>query len=286
MKKYETRLAIILLIVSICVLSLSVLFLILGDELAIMFDVIGIRIAALFISFAAFCSTSAFSYLIYRHNKTISRVNDDINKRAESFRELQFVSSNYSIIEFKDRMLMYPESDRYINKYIKQHNMDYHLFASDINYYDVIANPENYDFITLKIPFEVVEGKVVANIKINKLRFERDGVNYYFASNDDSKESIAFILYDEYAKQKNMIVNLVVAKHSDFYNYNQINNFSKLKIYIKITSLLGVEVKGVSELYFTIPEDTNLGINIYLINAFYFRLSDMPVIGKLHFPEK
>ena len=252
-----------------------------------MVDVIGIRIAALFISFAAFCSTSAFSYLIYNHNRTVSRVNDDLNKRAEMFKELQFASSNYSIIEFKDKMALYSESERYVQKYINKGNITYHIFASDVDYKDVLANQKKYLFFTLKIPFEVVEGKVLSSIKIERLRFERTGVDYFFDSHDDNNETITFLLYDEAITKRNVIINLVTHKTSDFFDLNRINNFSKLKIHLKITSLLGVEVRGVSELYFTNPEILEKsGINSYWINGSNFKLTDMPRIGNLYQTEK
>jgi penicillin-binding protein-related factor A (putative recombinase) len=80
-----------------------------------------------------------------------------------------------------------------------------------------------------------------------------------------------------------MIINLIVDKTSEFFDEHSINEFSKLKINIKITSLLGVEVKGVSELYFTNPETNDIsGINSYWINASNFKLSEMPTISKLH----
>jgi hypothetical protein len=70
-------------------------------------------------------------------------------------------------------------------------------------------------------------------------------------------------------------------KNSVFYNPNQINNFTKIKIYINITSLLGVKVKGNSELYFTNPEQIEGdGTNTYRINSANFTLTEMPKIMK------
>ena len=68
-------------------------------------------------------------------------------------------------------------------------------------------------------------------------------------------------------------------KDSVFYNPSQINNFTKIKIYINITSLLGVKVKGNSELYFTNPEQIEGdGTNTYRINSANFTLTGMPKI--------
>ena len=283
MANKERKLALIVLIASLFVFVSSLMFLMFGRELAMIVDEMATRVTAIFISFASFCSTSAFSYLVYKNNKNASRINDDLNKRAELFRELQFASNNYSIIEFKDKMNIYVESNRYIQKYLGRNNLSYHIFEEGIDYQDVLKNTNKYLFFSLKVPFVVVEGKVVSSIKIEKLKFERNGRDYYFVSHDESGETIAFILYDEYTKQRQMIINLIVDKDIDFFDEQNINEFSKLKINIKITSLLGVEVKGVSELYFTNPESNeHSGINSYWINASNFKLTEMPTISKLH----
>ncbi|MCK7479111.1 MAG: hypothetical protein M0C28_18400 [Candidatus Moduliflexus flocculans] len=111
MNQKKLSLPTIIVIVSAIVFVLSIVSLAFGDFLADTFDVIGIRIAMLVVAFASFCSSSLFSMMIYQHNRTVSRINDDTNRRAELFREQTFASSNYSIIEFIDRMLIYDESD-------------------------------------------------------------------------------------------------------------------------------------------------------------------------------
>ena len=120
MRKESKLIFSVIIITGIIVFSLSLVMLYAGDQLDQLFNVIGIRVVALFLAFASFLSSMLFSLLILLHNKTTVKINDDTNKRAELFRELQFASANYSIIDFIDRMLLYKESDRYIDKMITQ----------------------------------------------------------------------------------------------------------------------------------------------------------------------
>ena len=263
------------------VFVLSLLMLLFGDELDSMFNVIGIRVATVFVAFASFLSSMLFSLLILLHNRTVVKINDDTNRRAEMFRELQFASSNYSIIEFMDRMLIYGESTRYIQRVIERKSMMFHMIEDGLNEKDIFDNPQSYYFVSIKIPFRVIEGKIISSIAFDKLRFEREGVNYEFITPPSETESRAFLLYNEHTKRNNVIINLIMKKDSVFYNPNQINNFTKIKIYINITSLLGVKVKGNSELYFTNPEQIEGdGTNTYRINSANFTLTDMPKIVK------
>lgn len=118
MKRKQLIIFSVVITFSVLILILSILSLVFDEYLAARIDVIGIRIAAIIIAFASFGSSTLFSLLILHHNTTVSQINDDLNKRAELFRELQFTSSNYSIIEFMDRMLIYNESERYVERYV------------------------------------------------------------------------------------------------------------------------------------------------------------------------
>lgn len=278
--KKETKLIISLISFSgLIVFLISLLMLYYGDELDRMYNVIGIRVVALFLSFASFLSSMLFSLLILIHNKTVVRINDDTNKRAEMFRELQFASANYSIIDFIDRMLIYKESERYVDKFIKQKNSSFHMFEQGVDINDVYTNSNNYQFLSLKIPFKVVDGKTVSSVTFDKLRFEREGVNYEFFPNDPTNEARAFILYNERTKRNNVIINLVMKKDTTFYITNEINKFTKIKMYINITSLLGVKIEGNSELYFTNPEQIEGdNTNTYAINSSNFLITDGPRI--------
>lgn len=261
------------------VFLLALLMLMFGDELDQMFNVIGIRVATVFVAFASFLSSMLFSLLILLHNRTVVKINDDTNRRAELFREQQFASSNYSIIEFMDRMLIYGESDRYVERLIQRRSMIFHMIEEDSSEEDIYNHPENYRFVSVKIPFRVIEGKIISSITFDKLRFERNGVNYEFITPPSEHESRAFLLYNEHTKRNNVIINLIIKNNSIFYDPNSINVFSKIKIYINITSLLNVKVKGNSELYFTNPEQIEGdGTNTYRINSANFTLTEMPRI--------
>ena len=157
------------------VFSLSLLMLFFGDELDQTFNVIGIRVAAIFIAFAAFLSSMLFSLLILLHNRTAVRMNDDTNKRAELFREQQFASTNYSIIDFMDRMLIYAESERYIgNVLLNRKNMNFHMIESlaMTQMMSITRAQVNIHLFQLEFPFKILEGKLVSFNNFDKLRFE------------------------------------------------------------------------------------------------------------------
>lgn len=281
MKKENRLIITIFLFVGTIVLASAITMLYFGRELAEMFDVIGIRVATLFVAFSSFLSSMIFSLLILMHNKTVVKYNDDTNRRAELFREQTFASSNYSIIEFMDRMLIYPESTRYIDRLVVRKTMAFHMIEQSINEKDVLSRPEDYMFLSLKIPYRVTEGKIVSSITFDRLKFERNGNAYEFVTPNSEKDSRTFLLYNEHTKRNNTIINLIVKKGSDFYDPKSINLFSKIKISINITSILGVLVRGTSELYFTNPEQLEGdGSNTYKINSANFTLTEMPSIVK------
>lgn len=279
MKKERNIILLVIGISGTIVFLITLMMLFFGDTLELAFNVIGIRVAAVFVAFAAFLSSMLFSLLILLHNKTTVKINDDTNKRAELFRELQFASANYSIIDFMDRMLIYEESSRYVDRLINKKNLIFHMIESNINSNDIYNQSDAYAFLSIKIPFKILEGKIVSSITFDKLRFERDGVNFEFMPPESETESRAYILYNEQTKRNNVIINLIMKKDSLFYKKDKINIFSKIKIYMNITSLLGVKVEGNSELYFTNPEQIEGdGSNTYHINSSNFILTDMPKI--------
>jgi len=280
MKREQGLIVLVIGISGFIVFILSLIMLFYGDQFDALFNVIGIRVVAIFIAFASFLSSMLFSLLILQHNKTTVRINDDTNRRAELFRELQFASANYSIIDFIDRMLIYQESQRYIDRLVTQKSMMFHMLEKGIKQEDVFDNPSNYQFLSIRIPFKVVEGKIVSSITFDKLRFERDLVDYEFYPPEKTLESRAFLLYNELSKRNNVIINLIMSKESQFYNPEGINIFTKIKIYMNIKSLLGVKVKGNSELYFTNPEQIEGNhTNTYAIHSSNFLITEQPKIS-------
>jgi hypothetical protein len=281
MKHRQINIIKVMLIISSIVLFITILALIFDDFLAAQIDVIGIRIAMLIVAFASFGSSTLFSLLIYYHNRTVSRINDDINERAELFRELQFSSSNYSVIDFMDRMLIYIESSRYVDRYIRNSSFLFHMIEKDLDEKHILKHPDEYDYFSFKIPYRVIEGKLVSKITFDEIYFERDQKRFFFTTPSNEKESRAYLLYNEHTKRNNIIINLIVSKTSDFFNPKEINVFSKIKMHLHITSLLGVVVPGMSELYFTNPEQIEGDFtNTYKINSSNFIIKGMPHIDK------
>lgn len=277
MKEKRYNLPLIILVISLLVLVLSIIALIVSYELSAIIDVIGIRIAALIIAFGSFGSSSFFSFLIYTHNRTVSKINDDTNKRAELFRELQFASTNYSIIEFMDRMLLYIESSRYVERFFERKTYEFHMLEVKVKLEDLIKTPDDYQFTSIRIPFKVIEGKVVSKVELEKLIFDRINERFEFYPAGATKLANAFLLYNERTKRNNIIINVVTKKTDNFFLSTQVNQFSKIKITLSITSLLGVNVKGVNELYFTNPEQIEGdGTNTYKINSSNFTITEMP----------
>lgn len=277
MKKVKVFQILIILLSIVFIISTVTLFF--GEYLAAQFDVIGIRIAALILSFASFSSSTLFSLLVYSHNKTVTRINDDTNNRAELFRDLQFASNNYSIIEFTDRMLVSKERDNYIERLLKGKKPNFHLVDDREN--NVINYPETmeyYNYFTIRIPFRVIEGKMVSNISINELRFDKDNEAFRFYPNNDEDAAQAFILNNELTKRSNMIINIAVRKGSNFFDIKDVNIFSKIKLYLNITSLLGVNIRGLIELYFTNPSHDQEDKHSYKINSSNFKLLSSPTI--------
>ncbi|VEU79599.1 hypothetical protein [Haploplasma axanthum] len=278
--KKDKSFKVLVVIVGI-VFVLAVVSLLAGDYLAATFDVIGIRIAVLIVSFAAFVASTMFSLMVYLHNKTVSKINDDSNRRAELFRELQFASSNYSIIEFNDRMLIYHESERYIPRFYNDDRPTFHMVQ------DTLDMEKEVDFYTIRIPFKVIEGKTAGKIKLQKIRFEREGVKFNFIPAYGRTETQGYILYNEQTKRNNLIINLVFNKDSGYFSEEELNKFSKIKIFLSVVSILGVKIKGISELYFTNPTIIEGdGLHTYKINSANFSLTQKPSIEKLEYGDE
>lgn len=263
---------IFLTITVIVVFILSFLSLIYAEWLESKIAVVGIRIAVLIVSFAAFGASAIFSMMVYKHNITVSKINDDNNRRSELFRELQFASDNYSIIEFNDRMLISPESEWYIKRFHDKDIPSFHLVDENID-----VN-EKLSFYTIRIPYELVEGKTAGRIEISSIKFERSSEIFNFIPMDHEDKTSAFLLYNDKTKRNNMIVNIVFNESSNFFS-EKLNLFSKIKLKVTVSSILGVSINGVSELYFTNPTQTEgQGLHTYKINSSTFITTSLPYL--------
>lgn len=263
-----------LLITLIVVFILSIISLIFAEQLEAAIAVVGIRIAVLIVSFAAFGASAIFSMMVYKHNITASKINDDSNKRSEMFRELQFASSNYSIIEFNDRMLIYQESDWYIPKFYSKDIPSFHLVEKGLN------PDEELCFYTIRIPYRLVEGKTAGKIELSNIRFERNQEIFNFIPMEHENLTRAYLLFNDHTKRNNMIVNIVFNKSSNFFK-DELNLFSKIKIKLTVSSVLGVSIDGMSELYFTNPTQTEgEGLHTYKINSSNFIVTSPPYLDE------
>ncbi|MDR2201926.1 MAG: hypothetical protein LBP26_04090 [Clostridiales bacterium] len=241
-------------------------------------------IVTVIVSFSSFAATSFFGLAVYRHNAAVRDQNNEIrhqtnavNRRAEAFRNLQFISSNYTIIDFIDNMQIYEEGERYREKLRDTGSFDFYLLEKGTAKDDVIKNFDGYVFLTVRLPFAVVEGiKTLSRLKISQFKFEKPGNTYRFVPSDGAHAS-ALILYNEAEHRSEAVVNLVMRKDGDFYKLGEINPFLKIKTHLEMESLLGVTVAGSIELYFTNPENIEeSGANKYAINSSQFELAGMP----------
>lgn len=263
-----------LTITVIVVFILSFLSLIYAEWLESKIAVVGIRIAVLVVSFAAFGASAIFSMMVYKHNITVSKINDDNNRRSELFRNLQFASSNYSIIEFNDRMLISPESQWYISRFYNKDIPSFHLVDEEID-----VN-EKLSFYTIRIPYRLVEGKTAGRIEISNIKFERELEVFNFVSMEHEKKTSAFLLYNDKTKRSNIIINIVFNESSNFFS-EKLNLFSKIKLKLTVSSILGVSINGISELYFTNPTQTEgQGLHTYKINASTFITTSLPYLDQ------
>ncbi|GHU99305.1 hypothetical protein FACS1894211_04480 [Clostridia bacterium] len=236
------------------------------------------------ISFASFVATSFFSISIFNHNAVvrdmnieIKKNNDDVNARAEAFRTLQFIASNYTIVDFVDYMLMYEESDRYVNKLKSTKDFTFYMREDDVKTDDILEHFEDYRCVTVKIPIAIVEGRTIGKIKLARFKFVKDEKDHRFVS--CGGPTAALILFNEDDKRSEIVVNLIMKKSSEFYKPRAVNPFLKIKVNLTMQSLLGVAVSGWIELYFTNPLKLDKdGVNKYKINSSQFEVSGLPVL--------
>jgi hypothetical protein len=245
---------------------------------------IAARIATIFVAFCAFVSQTLFNFLIFQQNRSVTLANQDANKRADMFRDVQFISSNYSIIEFMDRMLIKAESPLYVEKYIGAKKGDFHMILNSINSSDLFGNEELYQFVSIRIPFYVVEGKTISLLRVSKITFQRDQKRFIFRTIKGSYTE-GFLIYNELTKRRNLIMNLIVLKDSDFFKLSEVSSFSRIKIELTTISILGVSVPGTIELYFKNPEQIEMdSANSYKIISSSFVMQGLPSIERLVAP--
>jgi len=239
----------------------------------------GFRMIGLILSFATFVMTTLFSFLILSHNITVRKTSAENNKSAEEFRELQFVSGNYSVVEFFGDMLLYEQYSTYTKTLEKTKDFAFFLRQDDIDLKDVAENFKDYTFLSVRIPFRVVEGKSVAGLRVTRFSFTREANKYRFVP--CGQELNTLILYDDDTRSSTMLAGLIIKKSGEFFVCDKVTPFGKIKLNLSMRSLLGVEVNGWTELYFTNPRKLEKdGANMYKITSSQFKISGLPTLVK------
>jgi len=171
---------------------------------------------SILINFSTFVATSFFSISIYNHNAAARELNHEmrnqtnsVNKRAENFRNLQFVASNYTIIDFVDCMTLYPEYDIYREKLHDTQAFDFYLLEQGLEKKTVIDNFNDYCFITARMPLKIVEGKSVGKIVFKRFKFMKESEAFRFLPAEDTV-SKALLLYNETEHRQEALINLVM----------------------------------------------------------------------------
>jgi len=212
-----------------------------------------------------------------KQGKTSSRSSADANARAESFRNLQFIASNHTIVDFFDSLLIFIEPERYVERLRQTQDFKFYMREKGIDLEDVKENFDNYFFLTVKIPIRVVVGNAVSSIQFRKFRLDRADKMHNFVP--CSGNFHALILYNDEEKRQEVSINLIVNKDSEFYTTDIINPFTKIKLNLTMHSFLGVAVTGWTELYFTNPQKLEKdGTNKYKINSSQFQIVGLPTL--------
>jgi len=238
------------------------------------------------VSFSSFLATLFFGISIYKHNASMREINNElrrqtnsVNRRAEAFRNLQFVASNYTIVDFVDCITIYPEYENYLIKLRDTKAFDFYLLEQGVRKEDVIEKFGNYMYLSVRIPFKIAEGKTIGKLTFKRFKFTKAADSHRFAPASDGLGK-ALLLYNESAKRQEAVINLVMSKDSKFYSLNELNQFEKIKIDLEMESLLGVIVRGSIELYFTNPEKLEkTGASKYRINSSQFELVGTPKLA-------
>ena len=224
------------------------------------------------LAFATFLMTSLFSFAILNHNAMTRELNESNRK----FPTLQFMTTAFAVADFVDYVLMYQEYPNYVENLKKQLNFNFYMRDEECSLADVKANFDDYQFLTIKMPIKTNNLKPpVSSIRFGQFKFVKDNKMFKFVP--CSPQSSALIIFNDTASRNEVMCNLIVKKTSDFFVADALNPFSKMRINVSITSLLGVVLTGWAELYFTNPqklEDT--GANKYKLISSQFKPIGLP----------
>ncbi|MCK7479110.1 MAG: hypothetical protein M0C28_18395 [Candidatus Moduliflexus flocculans] len=132
----------------------------------------------------------------------------------------------------------------------------------------------------MKIPFRVLEGKYVSRIAIERLivRTQRLPLRLQAVRRGDGDRRVHPLQRDDQAQQRHHQPDHAARQPTSSCPRRSTPSPRSSSI-MSITSLLGVKVKGVSQLYFTNPEQVEMvGSNTYRINSATFTLTELPQV--------
>ncbi|MCL2255789.1 MAG: hypothetical protein FWC11_02905 [Firmicutes bacterium] len=239
-----------------------------------------LQLIALITSFAAFVVQSVFTFAILNYNSIMRQtmeenrqIADDVNERSEEFRELQFASSNYTVIDFVDYMTLYAESSRYTKKLKKDLDFTHYMKNENIELDEIKENFDEFAFTSVRIPIKIIDGKTISKVKFSRVKFTEDEKENIFLPCGGICDSL--ILFNEKDHRSEIVINLITRKDDRFFNQDVTSPFLKVKMKTVMQSLLGVAVTGEHELYFS-NEKKNKDHHKYEINSTHFEVSEMP----------
>lgn len=224
---------------------------------------------SLVLSFSTFVMTTLFSFMILSHNIEMRKMSRN-----------QFLSNNYSVIDFNGDMLLYEQPKNYTEALKKTQDYKFYLHRNIFKLDEVKENFNDFAIISIKLPFRVAEGKSIGDVRISNFKFSRDETDYCFVPCGDGINTM--ILQDIDGSNKYVLANLIIRKDGDFFvRSGDVTPFGKIRLNLSMRSLLGVEVDGWIELYFINPLKLEKGyINVYKITSSQFKISGLPTLVK------
>jgi len=233
------------------------------------------RFLANILSMGVMIQSAIFSLLLIKQSESNRKNSDEVNARSEAFRNFQFIASNYTTVDFFDSMTLYRESQKYIDRLKERMDFKFYMRQDGISFDDIKKNLDEYVFLTVKLPLKIVVGDAVARIRFYNFRLDRDDVVHSFVPCCDGFQGL--ILWNEKKQRQELSLNLIAQKDSDFFCEDTVTPFTKIKVFLSMHSVLGVVVKGWTELYFTNPQKRERdGANKYIINSTQFNITSLP----------
>jgi len=218
--------------------------------------------------------SAAFNFLLIKNNNINTKKSEDANERADAFRNLQFVASNHTIIDFVDYLTMFKTFSSYVARLKEDLDFKFYLQDESASLSDIKNNFDDYLFLTIRVPIKIVVGSAVSSIEILNLGLEKNKEIYNFVP--CSSDSHALLLQSEEG-YKEVIFNLIIKKSKNFFSDKVVDLFSKIKLCVRTHSFLGVAVTGCTELYFTNPQKQEKdGASRYKIHSSQFSIMGLP----------